>query len=936
MLDRLLAPGRRRLAILTLFSVGAVALTALALALAIPPSAAEASHATVQMSNAASLPRSITVQAGGKVSWVNRDSRPHIVASVDGTWNSGLVPPGATFEHAFAKPGIYTYRSDFLEQPGGGFTQGQVVVLAAPQETASPTSEPYVPDPSQVQVPAGYTVDVLATGFVAPSAMTVDDQGRVYVAESGIAGPPARIIRINADGSKTVVAPSGSDQFIPPLLGIAWGPNGFLYASDSGRVVRVNPDGSLTPVITDLPVGVQNSNNNIAFGPDGKLYVAVGTRSETGVMERLTFEAPPGATPEPPPAIHDIPCRDITLVGRNYTDTFGVVTGAFQNYGVQSTPGQVVQGSTKCNGAVLRANPDGSGLDVAAWGFFNPYGITFAPLNSPLAGALLVDNNGTNGIGVRPIYAPDTLNLVLSPSANTAATAPWFGWPDYFAGHPVTDTAYFSPTQGLVLQTHPPLSMMSGVLGYSVVPTGMAVSTNPSFGFVNDLFIAYWQGGRGPGTGPGPSVQRLHPMLTETGTISWTQTTFAFTPMADMSRGLNHPIDVKFSPEGNAMYILDFGGEGPGVPGTVFRVRRAVEVTTTPTTTGTPMTATPTTTGTAATTTTTPTPTTTGTPGTCQSGTVDIAIRNFAFVPSDITVCRGATVRWTNFDTAPHTSTSDTGVWDSGLLLTNQSFSFTFNTLGDFPYHCSVHPNMHGIVRVVEGPEETTTPTPTGTSTTVAPTGTTTVTTTPTTEETMTATVTATTVPSTMTATATATAVPPTMTATVTATAVPPTMTATTTATATAVPPTATTTPTVTVTPRPTSAPVNCSAAGSVCAGILYIRTYIDRYCDGTFDLPLPGTTVTVTLPDGTTRTAISDAHGDAYVTGIYLAPGQSITVTADNPPLPTWMQATNNSLIPCVSSQQTISTSQFTFFGNKEVDFRWNLASLARPTVQP
>ncbi|MFN8497583.1 MAG: hypothetical protein U0641_06980 [Anaerolineae bacterium] len=918
MFDRLFAPGRRRLAAVTLLSVAAVALTALALALAIPPNA-EAAHATIQMADAASVPHTITVPAGGKVSWVNHDTRAHTIAAADGSWASGLVPPGAAFDRVFTRPGVYTYRSDFMSQ-SGAFVQAQVVVLAGPQETAEPTS---TPDASMVQVPSGYTVDVLAAGFTAASAMTVDDQGRVYVAESGIFGTPARIVRINADGSHTVVAPTGADGFIPPLLGIAWGPNGFLYASDSGRVVRVNPDGTLTPVITGLPVGGDDSNNNIAFGPDGKLYVAVGSRSDAGVMQRSQFEASPNATPAPPPAIHDIPCQTLTLVGQNFTDEYGATTGAYQNYGVQSTPGQTVTSATLCGGAVLRANPDGSGLDVAAWGFRNPYGIAFVPATSAMAGMLLVDDNGPDGTGVRPIYAPDSLHVVQNPSATTAASAPWYGWPDYFINHPVTDTAYFSPTASLVLQTHPTLNTHTSSLGYSTVPTGLAVSTNPSFGFVNDVFVAFFQGGRGPGTGPGPSVQRLHPSISETGVISWTQTTFASSTMPNM--GLQHPIDVKFSPDGSAMYVLDFGAEAPGsAMGAVFRIRHGTAVTTTPTTTATPATATPTATGTAATTTPTATASMTPTPGTCLSGTVDVAILNFAFAPTPLTVCQGATVRWTNFDTAPHTSTSDTGVWDSGLLLTGQGFSFTFNTLGDFPYHCTVHPGMHGMVHVVAAETTvTTTPTATATTTTAAATNT------------PTATATTTTAAATNTPTATATVQSGTATPTVTATATvaPATSTPTRTATATVAP--ATSTPTATA--MPTRVPVDCSAPGSVCAGIIFVRTYIDRYCNNIFDLPLPGTTVTATFPDGTTQTTVSDNNGYAYFIGVFLAPGETVTITADEPPVPTWVQASGTNLIPCVPSQQTISTARFGINGGgTTVDFRWNLASLARPTVQP
>jgi len=63
-----------------------------------------------------------------------------------------------------------------------------------------------------------------------------------------------------------------------------------------------------------------------------------------------------------------------------------------------------------------------------------------------------------------------------------------------------------------------------------------------------------------------------------------------------------------------------------------------------------------------------------------------------------LTVAVGATVTWENDDSLAHTSTSDTGVWNSGTLQPGRNFSFTFNTAGTFPYHCSIHPNMTGSV----------------------------------------------------------------------------------------------------------------------------------------------------------------------------------------------------------------------------------------------
>jgi plastocyanin len=77
-----------------------------------------------------------------------------------------------------------------------------------------------------------------------------------------------------------------------------------------------------------------------------------------------------------------------------------------------------------------------------------------------------------------------------------------------------------------------------------------------------------------------------------------------------------------------------------------------------------------------------------------------VTLSNFAFSPATLTVKVGTTVTWTNKDTATHTVVSDTGVFGSGNLATNASFSYTFSTAGTFTYHCSIHPNMKATVIV--------------------------------------------------------------------------------------------------------------------------------------------------------------------------------------------------------------------------------------------
>jgi len=91
------------------------------------------------------------------------------------------------------------------------------------------------------------------------------------------------------------------------------------------------------------------------------------------------------------------------------------------------------------------------------------------------------------------------------------------------------------------------------------------------------------------------------------------------------------------------------------------------------------------------------------------AATSSVNIQNTAFAPATITVHVGDTVTWTNRDPFSHTSTSDTGAWDSHVVTAGGSFSFTFASAGTFAYHCAIHTFMHGTI-VVQAP---TTPQPT-------------------------------------------------------------------------------------------------------------------------------------------------------------------------------------------------------------------------------
>ncbi|HEX5185559.1 MAG TPA: plastocyanin/azurin family copper-binding protein [Nitrososphaeraceae archaeon] len=73
------------------------------------------------------------------------------------------------------------------------------------------------------------------------------------------------------------------------------------------------------------------------------------------------------------------------------------------------------------------------------------------------------------------------------------------------------------------------------------------------------------------------------------------------------------------------------------------------------------------------------------------------------FMPSEISLSSSEgnnIVLWTNDDAIEHTVTADDGSFDSGPISPGDVFDSTFDTPGDFSYHCSIHPFMTGVVIV--------------------------------------------------------------------------------------------------------------------------------------------------------------------------------------------------------------------------------------------
>jgi len=66
--------------------------------------------------------------------------------------------------------------------------------------------------------------------------------------------------------------------------------------------------------------------------------------------------------------------------------------------------------------------------------------------------------------------------------------------------------------------------------------------------------------------------------------------------------------------------------------------------------------------------------------------------------PSQLDVLPGEIVNWTNVSTRTHTVTSES--FDSGQLEPGAHFSFQFDQVGAYVYHCTIHPSIVGEVDV--------------------------------------------------------------------------------------------------------------------------------------------------------------------------------------------------------------------------------------------
>jgi glucose/arabinose dehydrogenase len=442
-------------------------------------------------------------------------------------------------------------------------------------------------NPADILLPEGYVAEVVATDLNAPVHCAFDNEGYCYVVESGhkIDVPP-RILKVNMQSGQydaIFTLPEEKWHKTGAMTGACWH-EGALYVMNTDTLFRLDGNGNMEEIVTGLPGIGDHQANPPVVGPDEKIYFGQGCVTNMGVVgaDNAAFEWLPKH-----PGFHDIPARDITLVGRNYEyqNVLGdisetVLTGAYSPFGVPTQAGQIIRGEVKCSGSILRCNLDGSNLEVVAWGLRNPYGLAFHPDNR-----LFATEHGSDERGRRYIVGDLDDFYEIQEGA-------WYGWPDFASGIRLDDPFWGDAGQGRepVLAEHPDPNPPKPFVSFPthVAANGFDFCRNASFGFEGDAFVANF-GDLAPITTlrdalrpAGFNVVRVD--MDKRQVVDFAVNKFAGPASKLPHEGFERPSHCCFGPD-EALYVVDYGiikiaPERGGIrmplgTGTLWRIRRS-------------------------------------------------------------------------------------------------------------------------------------------------------------------------------------------------------------------------------------------------------------------------------------------------------------------------------------------------------------------------
>ena len=101
---------------------------AAATALVLPASVAWAQTASVSIVDNDFDPAQVEVESGTTITWTNNGDSPHTVTADNGSFESGNLDPGDSFEQSFTEAGEYSYYCEYHGAEGGTGMSGVVTV----------------------------------------------------------------------------------------------------------------------------------------------------------------------------------------------------------------------------------------------------------------------------------------------------------------------------------------------------------------------------------------------------------------------------------------------------------------------------------------------------------------------------------------------------------------------------------------------------------------------------------------------------------------------------------------------------------------------------------------------------------------------------------------------------------------------------------------
>lgn len=80
---------------------------------------------------------------------------------------------------------------------------------------------------------------------------------------------------------------------------------------------------------------------------------------------------------------------------------------------------------------------------------------------------------------------------------------------------------------------------------------------------------------------------------------------------------------------------------------------------------------------------------------------VKVSVIDNRYEPAEVEIRAGEAVEWQFRGAMKHDVVAEDGEFISELLPNGSTYTHVFEAAGEFPYICSIHPEMTGVVRVV-------------------------------------------------------------------------------------------------------------------------------------------------------------------------------------------------------------------------------------------